>query len=208
MTVQEDERRRIARDLHDHFGQQMTALRLNLAAIRDRAEDASIIELAQNADQLAEQLDGDVDFLAWDLRPAALDDVGLADTLRRFMQEWSAHYGIGVDFHTAGLDGDRLAPVVETNLYRIAQEAMNNVYKHARASHVDVILERRGAKVVLIIEDDGTGFDAAKAAENTDSKELGLSGMRERATLVGGTLDVETTPGKGTTVFVRVPAQE
>ena len=85
---------------------------------------------------------------------------------------------------------------------------MNNVYKHARASHVDVILERRGSKVVLIIEDDGTGFDAAKAAENTDSKELGLSGMRERATLVGGTLDVETTPGKGTTVFVRVPAQE
>ena len=208
VTVQEDERRRIARDLHDHFGQQMTALRLNLAAIRDRAKDASIIELAQNADQLAEQLDGDVDFLAWDLRPAALDDVGLADTLRRFMQEWSAHYGIGVDFHTAGLDGDRLAPVVETNLYRIAQEAMNNVYKHARASHVDVILERRGSKVVLIIEDDGTGFDAAKAADNTDSKELGLTGMRERATLVGGTLDVETTPGKGTTVFVRVPAQE
>ena len=146
VTVQEDERRRIARDLHDHFGQQMTALRLNLAAIRDRAKDASIIELAQNADQLAEQLDGDVDFLAWDLRPAALDDVGLADTLRRFMQEWSAHYGIGVDFHTAGLDGDRLAPVVETNLYRIAQEAMNNVYKHARASHVDVILERRGCE--------------------------------------------------------------
>ena len=208
VTVQEDERRRIARDLHDHLGQQMTALRLNLAAIKDRPGDAAVGELAQKADELAEQLDADVDFLAWELRPAALDDVGLADTLRRFVQEWASHYGISVDFHSAGLDDQRLAPVIETNLYRIAQEAMNNVYKHARASHVDLILERRGSQVVLILEDDGIGFDAAAVAEDTDGKELGLSGMRERATLVGGTLDVETTPGKGTTVFVRVPAEE
>ena len=208
VTVQEDERRRIARDLHDHLGQQMTALRLNLAAIKDRPEDRAVAELAQKADELAEQLDADVDFLAWELRPAALDDVGLADTLRRFVQEWSSHYGISVDFHTAGLDGQRLPAVVETNLYRIAQEAMNNVYKHARASHVDIILERRGPQVVLILEDDGVGFDAAQAAEDSDGKELGLSGMRERATLVGGTLDLETTAGKGTTVFVRVPSEE
>jgi len=208
VTVQEDERRRIARDLHDHLGQQMTALRLTLAAIRDRPADGAVAELAQKADELAEQLDADVDFLAWELRPAALDDVGLADTLRKFVQEWAAHYGITVDFHTAGLDGQRLPPVIETNLYRIAQEAMNNVYKHARASHLDLILERRGSQVVLILEDDGVGFDAAKATEDVDGKELGLSGMRERATLVGGTLDIETTPGKGTTVFVRVPAQE
>jgi signal transduction histidine kinase len=186
----------------------MTALRLNLAAIKDRPTDPHIGELAQKADELAEQLDADVDFLAWELRPAALDDVGLADTLRRFVQEWSAHYGITVDFHTSGLDERRLAPVIETNLYRIAQEAMNNVYKHARASRVDLILERRGVQVVLILEDDGVGFDPATVAETTDGKELGLSGMRERVTLIGGTLDVETNPGKGTTVFVKVPAED
>jgi signal transduction histidine kinase len=181
----------------------MTALRLNIAAIKERPADADVARLAEKADELAQQIDADFDFLAWEMRPAALDDVGLADTLRRFSVEWSAHYGISVEYHTSGLDNWRLPPVAETNLYRIAQEAMNNIYKHAGASHVDVILERRGAEVVLIVEDDGVGFDPLAARE--DGKELGLSGMRERASLVGGTLDIESGDGAGTTIYVRVP---
>ena len=208
VTVQEDERRRIARDLHDHLGQQMTALRLNIAAIKERPAGTEVAHLAQKADELAEQLDADVDFLAWEMRPAALDDVGLADTLRRFAEEWSAHYRIPIDFHTSGLESRRLPSVAETNVYRIAQEAMNNIYKHARASHVDLILERRGPQVVLIVEDDGVGFDPQVSAEDADGKRLGVSGMRERATLVGGTLDIESSPGKGTTIFLRVPSGE
>jgi PAS domain S-box-containing protein len=205
VTIQEDERRRIARDLHDHLGQQMTALRLNLAALKEQPAGDEAQELATQADRIAEQIDADVDFLAWELRPASLDDVGLAGTLARFVREWSKHYSIGAEFHTSGLTDRRVPSSTETNLYRIAQEAMNNVYKHAQASHVDVILERRDNQVVLIVEDDGIGFDPAAPRNTEEARGLGLTGMAERAMLAGGTLELETAPGRGATIFVRVP---
>jgi PAS domain S-box-containing protein len=206
VTVQEDERRRIARDLHDHLGQQMTALRLNLEALkRSRQAGDDLTTLIENAERIATRLEADADFLAWELRPAGIDDFGLPATLGRFVGEWSKHYGIDGEFHASGLDRERLALDAEINLYRIAQEALNNVYKHANASRVDMILERRDNHVVLIIEDNGTGFDPAAAMRSGAERGLGLIGMRERAALAGGTLDVESGPGKGTTIFVRIP---
>jgi two-component system CheB/CheR fusion protein len=204
VRVQDDERRRIARDIHDHLGQQSTALRLKLESLKEQClEYDQLCEPFEQTQMIAARLDADVDFLAWELRPAALDDLGLASALANFVKEWSKHFDIPAEFHTTGMDTERPAPEIETNLYRIAQEALNNTYKHARASRVDVLLERRDDHVVLIVEDDGVGFDP-NDKEGTD-RGLGLLGMRERAGLVGGTLEIESAPGGGTTIFARVP---
>ena len=207
--IQEDERRRIARDLHDHLGQQLTALRLNLEALRERCgEDEELYRQLEQTQEVARRLDADVDFLAWELRPAALDDLGLVPALTKFIQDWSQHFRIPAEFHHNGLEGVRLAPEIETNLYRIAQEALNNIYKHARARRADLILERRDNHVALIVEDDGAGFDAnEETLPAADDRGMGLIGMRERAALIGGTLEIETAPGGGTTIFARVPVR-
>jgi two-component system, chemotaxis family, CheB/CheR fusion protein len=207
VRAQEDERRRIARDIHDQVGQQMTALRLNLAAIdQGYGGDGEIREKLNQTKAIAERLDADVDFLAWELRPAALDDIGVAEAMDSFVRQWSRYSGVEAQFHTTGLDRERLSPETETNLYRIMQEALNNTMKYAQASRVDVLLERRDSQVVLIVEDNGAGFNPNAEIGDEDHKGMGLVGMRERAALVGGTLQIESRPKKGTTIFVRVPA--
>ena len=148
-----------------------------------------------------------MDFLAWELRPAALDDIGLAQAMGTFVSQWSKHSGAEAQFHTTGLEKERLSSETETNLYRIMQEALNNTMKYAQARHVDVLLERRDNQVVLIVEDDGVGFNPKKAAGADGNQGMGLIGMRERAALVGGTLQIESKPNGGTTIFVRVPVQ-
>jgi PAS domain S-box-containing protein len=208
VRAQEDERRRIARDIHDQVGQQMTALRLNLAALEQGcSEDAKLREKLEHTKSIAERLDADVDFLAWELRPAALDDIGLAEAMGTFVGQWSRHSGVDAQFHTAGLGRERLSPETETNLYRIMQEALNNTMKYAQAKHVDVLLERRENQVVLIVEDDGVGFNPNKEASADGDKGMGLIGMRERAALVGGSLQIESKPKAGTTIFVRTPVE-
>jgi len=204
VNTQEDERRRISRDLHDQLGQQLTALRLRLESLKSNsAADKNLADQIDDLQKLVRGIDSEVDFLAWELRPIALDDLGLPAVLTNYGEEWSSHYKIPAQVHIAGMDSQRLWPQVETNLYRITQEALNNIYKYASAARVDVILERRENDVVLIIEDDGVGFNAGDG-DGTD-KGLGLAGMRERAALLGGTLEIESTPDKGTTIFVRIP---
>jgi two-component system CheB/CheR fusion protein len=206
VTAQEDERRRVARDLHDQLGQQLTALRLTLALLKEECGDNTTLSTKlEQVQEMARHVDEDVDFLAWELRPAALDDLGLAVALNNFLQEWSGHFDVSSEFHSRGLTTDRLLPEIETCLYRIAQEVLNNVSKHAQATRVDVILERRDHHVVLIIEDDGIGFDPKLASAADDGRGLGLIGLSERVGLVGGTLDIESEPNAGTTIFVRAP---
>ncbi|HLM55508.1 MAG TPA: CheR family methyltransferase [Pyrinomonadaceae bacterium] len=206
VRAQEDERRRIARDIHDQLGQQMTALRLSLDAIAQECGDREgLCRMLEQTQALAARLDADVDFLAWELRPAGLDDLGLLPAINKFVREWSRHSGIPADFHASGMEGERLAPEAESALYRIMQEALNNAMKYSRAARVDVLLERRDGQVVLIVEDDGAGFDPQREA--SDGEGIGLIGMRERATLVGGTLEIESAPGEGTAVFARVPVR-
>jgi two-component system CheB/CheR fusion protein len=204
--AQEDERRRIARDLHDHLGQQLTALKLKLEATGKVCEDAEVSGRIDEMSAIAKQIDADVDFLAWELRPAALDDLGLLTALENYLKEWMRHTGIKAEFYTAGLKNIRLAPEVETNLYRIAQEALNNVYKHAAARNANVMIERRGSLIVLIVEDDGIGFDTEN--KQTKEKGIGLLGMGERGALVGGKIQIESTADKGTTIFVRIPIED
>ena len=206
VTAQEDERRNIARDLHDHLGQQLTGLRLKLQNHKDACGDDQKLRMeVEELQVIAERVDEDLDFLEWELRPTSLDEFGLAFALANFVQEWSRHFNIPAEFHTTGFDTERLPAEVEINLYRIAQEAMNNISKHAKARAVDVLLERRNAHVTLIIEDDGRGFDPEVIDTKADGKKAGLLNMRERASFVGGTVDIESHPGNGTTVFVRTP---
>ena len=198
VTAQEDERKRIARDLHDQLGQQLTALRLALERHRESHHAGSQGEDLDRALTLARELDAQVDFLAWELRPAVLDDLGLAAALPRFLKEWSGHYGLETNFQTTGKVPNRLGPEAETAFYRVTQEALTNVLKHAHATRVDVVLEGGPDGVTLVVEDDGVGFEAAAAASG-----IGLIGMRERAALIGASLQVESAPGKGTTIYLR-----
>jgi PAS domain S-box-containing protein len=201
--VQEDERRRIARDMHDQFGEQLTALSLRIALLKEACEQkADLAGHLEALDTIAGRLDRDVDQLVWQLRPTALDDLGLQPALTNYIQEWSQRANIAAELHASGLLDDRLAPEVETALYRIAQEALNNVAKHSHARRVEVILERRSDCVLLILEDDGVGFEASNSA--ADRHGFGLVGMQERAALVGASLEIESTPGKGATILVRM----
>jgi PAS domain S-box-containing protein len=207
VKAQETERGRISRELHDQLGQDLTALKLGLQMFRKQRTfsppvQASIGQLEKLADSLMQ----DIHRLAWELRPAALDDFGLDMALRRYASEWSEHNGVAVDFHSQGVEAHRLPTEVETTLYRITQEALTNVLRHAKAQRVGVILERRPDHVLLIVEDDGRGFDAQAVLNAADAHgKLGLLGMQERVMLANGTIEIESAPGAGTTMFVRIP---
>lgn len=205
VTVQEEERRRIALNLHDHIGQQLTALRLALGSMRDEPVNGRSQQL-DRIDEMTSKMDRDLDFLAWELRPAALDDVGLEAALGQFVTSWSNQHHISAEFHGSRWEGERLPTHVESNLYRITQEALNNVVKHAGATHVSVLLERRTEEALLIVEDNGRGFDVEKArAARSRHAGMGLVGMEERSALIGAHLQFEAAPGKGSTLFIRVP---
>jgi PAS domain S-box-containing protein len=205
VMAQEGERGRIAREMHDQFGQQLSALTLKLAMLKEGCgEQTELCEQIEQLQAIAKQLDGDVDFLVWELRPTALDDLGLLAALTNYVKGWSKHFIISAELHTSGMEKDRLTSEIETVLYRIMQEALTNIAKHAGAEHVDILLERRNDHISLIVEDDGVGFEAEQPFGAGD-KGLGLIGMRERAALVGGTLEIESSMGNGATVVVRIP---
>ena len=207
--AEETERGRISRELHDRLGQDLTALKLGLQLVKKQGPftpsvQASIGQLEKLADTLMQ----DIHRLAWELRPAALDDFGLDMALRRYASEWSEHNGVAVDFHSQGVETHRLPTELETTLYRITQEALTNVLRHAKAQRVGVLLERRPDDVLLIVEDDGQGFDAQAVLKAPGAHgRLGLLGMQERVILANGTIEIESTPGAGTTVFVRIPLE-
>jgi PAS domain S-box-containing protein len=206
MAAQEDERRRIAREMHDQLGQQLTALTLKLAALKGaHVGQTALGEQLVALEAIARQLDEDLDFLIWEMRPTTLDDLGLVVALSNYVETWSKHFGVRAALHASGMDQDRLTSDVETVLYRVTQESLTNIAKHASAGNVDILLERRSDHVSLIIEDDGVGFDAEKTFDTAHTR-LGLIGMRERAALVDGKLEIESSPGNGTTVVVRIRA--
>ena len=206
VTSQEDERRRIARDIHDQLGQRVTGLRLQIASMADIVGDAVGSDQMKTLISTAEKLDSDVSFLAWELRPASLDDLGLLQALSEFANEWSHHYQIEVDVIGRGFRSERLSTEAETHFFRIMQEALNNIAKHSEASRVNIILESNSELVTMIIEDNGRGFDRDSQKRLRDNKSLGLLGIKERAMLVGGTCEIESSPGAGTTIYVRAPS--
>jgi len=205
--AQEEERRRIARELHDQVGQTVTGLSLGLksleAALAGSTADPAIRDRLTWLRLLAAEIGQDIHRAAADLRPAALDDLGLPSALTALTATVAERHGIAVDAHVVGVI-DRLASDIETVVYRVAQEALTNVVKHARARVASVLLERHAGDLRLIVEDDGIGFDPDGGGGDSRPR-LGLSGIRERLRLVDGSLQLETAPGAGTTLFVRIP---
>ena len=205
VTVQEEERRRIAREIHDHMGQQMTGLRMTLEALRGKLESSpDLREEVRKSERLVGELDQSVDFLAWQLRPATLDHLGLPETLDDLVRTWSERVGVAAECRVLGAETHSLPAETTINLYRIAQEALQNIHKHAHADHVSVVFEIRDRLAILIIEDNGRGFTVTQSPAR-DQPTMGLINMRERTLLMGGELEIESTPSGGTTVFVRVP---
>lgn len=202
VTEQEAERQRIARELHDSLGQSLTLLQLGLEAIaRCASAGGDIRHHLASAKEVAGRMSGEVNRLAWEIRPTALDDLGLQTAIRHLIESWAERSGVVFDLHLA-LQDRRLPGPVESVLYRVLQEAVTNIVRHAKAGQVGVILEASEIEARLIVEDNGVGFDAEADGSR---KRLGLLGMRERLALVNGALEVESSSGCGTTLFVRVP---
>jgi two-component system, NarL family, sensor histidine kinase DevS len=202
VEAQELERRRLARELHDETGQALTSILLGLKALEERMADPASRAAAEELRELVVSTLQDVRRLAVELRPSALDDFGLVAALERLTASFTEQTGISVDFQTALAD-ERLPEEVETALYRIVQESLTNVVKHARARRVSILLARKGGTVKAVVEDDGRGFEPARQTGDG----YGLVGMRERLALLGGRLQVESGRDAGTTIAAEVPVR-
>jgi signal transduction histidine kinase len=204
ISAQEDERRRIARELHDSTSQTLTSLVIGL---RQLGEISGTVETRQRTEELrriaAQTLD-DVHALALQLRPSVLDDHGLPAAIQRHVTDCRRRHQLNIDVAITGLENERLNPEVETALYRITQEALTNIIRHAQAETASIFIERHNGTVRAVIEDDGIGFDIAP----TDPLDghLGLYGIRERAELLGGKLTIESEHGRGTSLYIEIPA--
>lgn len=208
VTAQETERARIARDLHDELGQQLTSLRLHLSQIgRDLSTNSKAREALLATEHEAQKIDSKVSFLSWMIRPTTIEELGLAQALRGYVREWGRNFDIAAEFRAGRSPRRRLLPEIEVNVYRIAQECLNNVAKYANATSVAVLMSINDKELTLIVEDDGVGFDAAAVDRPASDGGLGIRGMRERANLLQGNFQIESTPSGGTTVYVRIPAK-
>jgi signal transduction histidine kinase len=199
VEAQELERTRLARELHDQTGQALTSILLGLKPLEQSTDSEDGRAALATLRELVVSTLRDVRRLAVELRPAALDDFGLVAAVERLVETFREHGGLEIDVE-AQLAGDRLSTEVETALYRVVQEGLTNVAKHAGATRVSVLLAHRGGTVTAVVEDDGLGFDPGSAREDA----LGLVGMRERMALIGGRLRIESGPGAGTTLVAEV----
>jgi signal transduction histidine kinase len=206
MTIREEEGRRIARELHDEVGQSLTSLLLQLKGVEGAPTLEAGRRLAAGLRPLVAGTLTGVHNLIRAIRPGNLDELGLVGALERYVEGYAAATGLKVDFCASGLAGVSLPRDAEMTLFRIGQEALTNAARHAEARALSVTLSRRGEAAVLVVEDDGRGFEvAAVRSTPRETGGLGLLGMQERATLVGGTLTVESRPGGGTTVVAEIP---
>jgi signal transduction histidine kinase len=206
VVAQEVERKRIARELHDSLGQYLTALRLGFAAIEPHcaANDSARRGLTE-LKALAAELGRELNRMAWELRPMALDHLGLQRAVTQYLEEWAERSGLRIDLEVT-LGDRRLPHDVETALFRVLQEAIANVMRHSGADEVAVVLKASDTEVRLIVEDNGRGFDTGSDEQLAlDTRHLGLIGARERLALVKGRLEVESAPGAGTTIYITVP---
>ncbi len=204
LEAQELERRRVALELHDELGQALTAIKINLQ-LGERFKDQSPAELNLENIRIVEDALQQVRNLATALRPSMLDDLGLAPALKWITEQTASRVGFVSSFHHERVQV-RLAPDIETACFRIVQEALTNITRHAHAKRVDITLHREDDELVLCVHDDGVGFVLEAMRERAVAGgSLGVLGMQERATLIGGQLDIDSAPGQGTMVQLRCP---
>lgn len=203
ISAEDEERRRIARELHDETGQALTALLVGLRVIEEQAITIDVQSAARRLRGVAAQTVDNVGRLARGLHPSVLDDMGLAAAARRHVSDYAESFGLAVDLRLESIVSHPLPPLAVTTMYRILQEALTNVARHARARGVGVQLKLEGTTLELVVRDDGVGFDAGAALREASG--LGLHGMQERVALLGGSLEIESKPGHGTVVRGRIP---
>ena len=203
MSAQEEERLRLAHDLHDQTGQGVTAAILELKAIEPLVHKKGLDRvrfLRKQLDELSQMLHR----IAWELRPPSIDELGLTNALENYVADWGKKHGINADFHCTDPELDRRSNEIRTTVYRVIQEGLTNIARHARnATNVSVVIGVAELTLYLTIEDNGHGFDPSET-----SPRLGLAGMRERLLLVGGRLAIESSESAGTTIFARIPFRE
>ncbi len=205
LHAQEQERKRIARELHDETSQVLTSLLISLALLEETVQTEEVRKRVADIRALAHQTLRAVRNLSIDLRPSALDDLGLLPALRWYIKEYQQKCGIEVEFAASGFR-ERLPPEMETAIYRIIQESLTNTAKHAHAEHVWIVLDENGSRVHAHMRDDGQGFDARAVLRTPwQDRGLGLSGMMERASLLDGTVEIVSRPGAGTTIEMTIP---
>ncbi len=200
IIAQEDERKRVARELHDSTSQALTSLLIGMQNLASSLDDPAINQQIETLRGIISQTIDEVRNLAWQLRPSALDDLGLQSAIAHYVEEYQQRYGLHVDFVANGLTG-RLPLEMETSIYRIIQEGLTNIARHAQAQHVSILIDKRQDTIRVVVEDDGVGFQP----EEIHHKSLGLQGIRERTALFGGTFTIESQPGQGTSLFVVLP---
>jgi len=211
IKAQENERNRIAGYLHDYVAQDLSSLKISLETLFDsQPEVADVLE--PKIGELSKILQNSITAvrdLSYDLRPPGMDQLGLVRTVNQYCEDFSEKNNVSVDFYTAGMKGLNLDFDTEINLYRLIQEGLNNIKKHARASHVAVRLVASSPNIILRIEDNGQGFNVEqRLARSIKEKRLGLSSMEERVSLLGGRLSIKSQPSKGTSLFIEVPCKE
>jgi PAS domain S-box-containing protein len=205
-AAQEEEQRRLARELHDETGQSLTSLLVGLRTLAEAPNLAAAREQVTELRRLTARTLDEVRRLARGLRPGVLDELGLVPAVEQLALDYAQMRSIAVDVSAVGFGPERLPPPVEAAPYRIMQEALTNTAKHSGARAATVVLQRRREAVQAIVSDDGCGFDVEGTLRTPAAwAHLGLHGMRERAALLGGTVTIESTPGEGTTIYVRVP---
>jgi two-component system sensor histidine kinase UhpB len=209
IKAQEEERKRIARELHDETSQSLTGLVIGIRMVQEIVPDSmsDIRERLDNINDLAHTTLNEVHTMAVRLRPSVLDDLGLAAALRSYAKEFTSNTGIAVEMQLLAM-GQRLTPELETVLYRVVQEALTNVARHSAATSCRVSLRRKESVIKGTIEDNGEGFDSQSVMMSDEKgRGLGLHGMKERIELVGGSLEFDSRPKDGTKIFIEVPLQ-
>ncbi len=205
IVAAEEERRRVARELHDQAGQTLTCLIAGLAALQADPTSRRVADLQA----LAAEAYTEVHDLSRTLRPAALDEAGLVAAVKEHCRSFASRFGVRVDCEAVGLDDKRLPGELEVAFYRIVQEALTNAVRHGQAAAIQVLLQRQNGNVLAVIEDNGCGFDThAWQDQNKDGTHLGLLGIRERTNLLGGRFNIESRAGVGTGIFVNIPVEK
>lgn len=211
LKAQENERQRISGYLHDHVGQELSLIRIGCETLLDDHPDISP-EIRQRLSRLSGTVQGTITAvrqLAYDLRPPGLDQLGLVQSVFQLCEDFSENTGLKVDFQAAGMDDLRIDPDIEINLYRLFQEALNNIKKHADAQHVIIRLVASYPKIILSIEDDGRGFDVeGRLLKASSEKRMGLGSMEERVSLLNGDLRIRSRLLEGTKIRIEIPLRE
>ena len=207
INIQEDERKRIARELHDETSQSLTSLLLMLKTVQQTNDVKSIQKLAATSREVIYNTLEEVQKISYELRPMALDKLGIDEALQRYIGDIGQHLDINIRYDNKGCTFSRLGSVIETTVYRIVQEALTNAVRHARPKNIEITLQSDAKTVVVIVQDDGIGFDL-EYVQRHGKEALGILGMMERASLVGGEIQIDTAPGKGTRILLKLPLDE